>query len=210
MPQDYRRSNIFFENNGKLYRFLWIDQGRDKSVYVGPFSDDYSIRSIAILESNRSRVNYDEFKFLESLRKPKISYHTTGQTHFRGYVKNKKNKPVIIANQNIVKNITQPTQIALVGIPEIETLPVLNESIDLSKDIVIPISSFSDYPFAARIILSPLVVDVPQLSHSEKGFLALANFRSSSLQLSIVLYRYDEFKSWSKYLMFGVESNFVK
>lgn len=140
-------SRILLKKGNIKRKFLWVAQGRDRSIYLG-MSDSSSVIKTGEFRAG-AHVSYSDGKILKLKNTyPKISFHTTGEVHIKSqekhtFLKSKKQ------SLNEIKKVRLLTMI----IPKRTELYSLLQTTKRPNDIEIPIDPFGEKPFAVNIYL---------------------------------------------------------
>ena len=194
-------SRVLLKDGAVLRRFLWLEQGRDGSVYLGA-SDPNAVAELGgalhIPPGVSSKfVKYSDFEQLSTpLPVPKASFHKGGKVHFKG----SRGTTMAIGRWDVLRDLDQPVRAALFVPPDPQQLPVFEKKVD-PADIILPIDSFEGKPFAGELLLAPLSYDLRPLLMSYRGDVVAGVLSSRFLQAAFALYHLPSFRAWSPYFV---------
>lgn len=211
MEANWQRSRIYLKYNTKLHGLIWIDEGLEGSIYLGPYTDSDRKLKIADLQSKSSTVKYHNFIFDKQQEHTKISFHTPkksqpAQVHERSFFQGDKTTPVIISREDISSDLDNPKLVAHLVIPHFNNLPTADIAINPKKDLVIPADEFPKQPIAAKLILTSPSYNVLNLMRTIKGSVGLGSFKSTRYQLSLIFYTNKAFTKYPPFLIFGIKA----
>jgi len=200
-------NRILLQSKTVIKRFLWIDQGPDGSLYIGTSNPKVSAQKgghFIVPTGESITVKWDDgTKIDPPIPSPKISFHPSGDIHFKG----SKGFPLKVANSSTLRNLQTFLRICVVIPSDPEKYPSYTKKVSVD-DMVIPIDQFEGKPFVVEIVVAPPRSDTQQLlkAFPELAFAGLtgvgiaAVFESVSMQLTLLLYRKDNFATaWAPY-----------
>jgi hypothetical protein len=194
-------SRVLLRDGTVLRRFLWLEQGRDGSVYLGA-SDPKAVAELGGAFHIPPRVGskfvkYSDFEKLSTpLPAPKVSFHKGGKVHFKG----SSGATRAIGRWDALREVDEPMRAALFLTPDVRLLPVFGRKVH-AADIVLPIDSFGGKPFAGELLLAPLSYDLRPLILRYRGDVVAGVLSSRFLQAGVVLYHLPSFQAWSPYFV---------
>ena len=194
-------SRILLSDAGVLRRFLWLDQGRDGSVYLGA-SDPKAVAdmggAIHVPAGESSKfVRYEDFEKLPApLPAPKVSFHRGGTVHFKG----SQGAMSAVGRWDALRELDRPVRAAFFLPPDVRRLPVFSKETQ-AADIILPIDSFQGRPFAGELLFASLSCDLLPLLRGYEGPCVAGVLRSRYIQAAFVLYHRPSFEAWSPYFV---------
>lgn len=206
-------NRILLQSKGVIKSFLWIHQGRDRSLYIGTSDPKVSVQKeghFTVHAGESITVKWDDGEKINSpIPNPKVSFHPSRDIHFKG----SKGFPVklaassTIAAPSIFKDLHTFLRICIVIPSDPEKYPNHTKKVS-ENDRIIPIDQFGGKPFVTEIVAAPPRSDTQQLlkAFPELAFAGLtgtaiaAVFESALMQLTLLLYRKDNFATtWAPY-----------
>ena len=178
-------SRVLLKKGNVIRKFLWVTQGRDRSVYLG-MSESSSIIKTGEFRAG-AHVSYSNGQIVKLKHTyPKMSFHRTGDVHIRSREKH----TFLKSKKQSLNELEKPRLLSMIIPKRIELYPETTKRIN---DIEIPIDPFGDKPFAVNLYLGKKDFDFLTLRIKDAVVQVTAVGESAYFQLAVVAYQLRKF-----------------
>lgn len=183
-----------------MYRFIWIEQAKDRSLYIGnsdPNSNTMGYKKMEWPVGKENEIRYDEINISNKSDKPsKISFHNSGDVHLKSLDGAKH----FSFNGRGLSSFEDYRKLLIIRPTKIEKYPQYNK-ID-SNDVIVDVDFWGSNPFYVQIFLINKKYDNFKLSDSALYQWVILN--AMDFNILLLFYHKDEIKDWSPNTMFMV------